>query len=179
MQIERIPELSLSVEDDRQIGVLLDAAFGAQMESGFDGRSYYQQRHHLRIMMRDGANVIGHIALLFRAIRIGDQLVQITGLAEVATHPDHAGQGVASTLLKDAIQQSRHSQAAFVVLFGDHPIYAKHGFRPMGNRLRYVALDDCRTHEVTARVDDALMVLSLGDVAWDPKAEVDLLGHLF
>jgi predicted N-acetyltransferase YhbS len=179
MQIEHIPELALTGHDDQQIADLLDTAFGRAGPSGFDGQSYYQQRHQLRIITRAGEAIIGHIALLFRAIRVGGRLVQITGLAEVATHPDHAGRGIASFLLKDAVAQSRNSLAEFMVLFGDHSIYAKHGFQSVSNPLRYVAMDDCKTHDVTTQIDDALMVLPLGDAVWDPQAEVDLLGHKF
>ncbi len=179
MQIEHIPELALTAQDDQQIADLVNTAFGGAGPSGFGGRSYHQQRHHLRIITRADGAVIGHIAVLFRAIRVGGQLVQITGLAEVATHPDHTGRGVASLLLKDAIVQSRDSLAAFVVLFGDHPIYTKHGFQSMGNPLRYGAMDGCRTDDVMTQIDDTLMVLPLGDAVWDPQGEVDLLGHKF
>jgi predicted N-acetyltransferase YhbS len=123
--------------------------------------------------------VVGHIALLFRAISMGKTIVPIVGLAEVATHPAHAGQGIASALLKRAIAHSRGSLANFIVLFGDHPIYAKHGFQTMKNPLRYVAMDGSQTYDVVTRIEDALMIVPLKDVVWDPEAKVDLMGHLF
>ena len=87
MQIERIEEMRLTHADDAAIGKLLDAAFNTE----FDGRSFYQNRHHVRFVVRDGDEIIGHMALGLRAIRMGDRLVQAAGLADVATAPDHRG----------------------------------------------------------------------------------------
>ena len=179
MQIETIPELSLCSDDDAAIGQLLDLAFTALGDDGYHGRSFYKQRHHQRIIARKEGQIIGHIALLFREIRIGVRRTPIIGLAEVGTHPDYQGQGVASKLLKETMRQSGQSLAQFIVLFGTHPIYARHGFVHMQNVLRYVVMDDCQTHRIITRVDDALAVLPLSNVIWDPAAEVDLLGHLF
>ncbi len=179
MQIETIDELSLSADDDQQIGQLLNAAFARMGDDGYNGRSFYKQRHHLRIIAREDGQIIGHIALLFREIRMGTRLTPIIGLAEVATHPDQERQGIASALLKETINRSRKGLADFIVLFGDHPIYAKHGFKTHANSLRYVVLDDCITHKIIERVDDALMVLPLRDTVWDVDSEVDLLGHIF
>ena len=179
MKIEAIPELALTAQDDAQIGALLDIAFADNSTGGFGGRSYYKQRHHLRIIMRDEGRIVGHIALLFRAIQVGAVHTQIVGLAEVATHPDLGGRGIATHLLKEAIAQSRQSLATFMVLFGDHPIYAKHGFETMPNMLRYVVMDSSKTATLTSEVRDGLMVLPLRDAQWDTSATVDLLGHLF
>lgn len=178
MQIERISELQLTRGDDDRIAALVDIAFRGR-DAGFGGRSYNKQRHHLRIIAREDGQIIGHIALLFRAIRMGDQIVQIIGLAEVATHPTHEGKGVATALLKETIRQSKQSLADFIILFGTHPIYAKHGFQKYANPLHYVVMDDCWTHKMITRVDDAFQVLALGEVDWDATAPVDLLGHLF
>ncbi len=179
MKIEQISELSLTADDDRQIGVLLEKAFGGKSGSGFGGRSYYKQRHHLRILVRDQEKVLGHIALLFRVIRVDKTFVPVVGLAEVATHPAHAGQGIASALLKRAIAHSQDSLANFIVLFGDHPIYAKHGFQSMKNPLRYVVMGGGQTNDIVTRIEDTLMVLPLKGVIWDTEAKVDLMGYLF
>ncbi|RYH01590.1 GNAT family N-acetyltransferase [Salipiger sp. IMCC34102] len=176
MHIETIPEWALSVEDDAGIADLLDRAFGPD----FGGRSFYKQRHHCRVLCRgEKGRVVGHIAVLMRDIRLGDRLVPITGLAEVATDPDRRGQGLATALLQEAIATSRASLADFIVLFGDRPIYAGHGFVRANNTLTYTVLDDATTHGVKRRVEDTLMVLPVGSAQWDFAAPVDLLGHLF
>ena len=179
IEIETRDELYLTPHEDAEIAVLLAAAFGQEGDDGFDGRSYYKQRHHLRVLGRIEGKLVGHIALCFRAIRIGDELVPIIGLAEVATLPDLGGQGIASRLLKQSIAVSRQTQARFMLLFGDHPVYAKHGFDSVTNTLRYTVIENGRSEEVVSAPTRYLRTLPLTDRPWDDLADVDLLGHLF
>ena len=176
MRIDVIAEMDLTPADDAAIAALLAEAFGPD----FDGRSYHKQRHHLRIVARgaDG-DIVGHIALLFRDIRLGDRLTPIVGLAEVSTRPSHRGRGIAGAMLHMALDRARRSLACFAVLFGNRPLYAGTGFVAAANPLTYVRLDDARSHGILQRTDDNLMVLPLRDVAWDPDAPVDLVGHIF
>ena len=173
--VERIAEWALSAEDDRQIAALLAASF----DTDFGGRSYFKQRHHLRIVEREGGRIIGHMAVAYCSIRLGDRLVEICGLADVATAPEARGRGVASALLGEALAFARETPAAFFVLFGDRPLYAGHGFVRQPNRMRFVAIHDGRLIDVREDTDDGLMVLPLGELTWDVKAEVDLLGPMF
>lgn len=177
MQIETHHEIALTQAADADIAALLESAFGK--DDGFEGRSFYKQHHHLRVLGRKGDQLIGHIALSYRAIRMGDALVPIIGLAEVATAPDHGGKGVASMLLKETIKIASGTQAAFILLFADHPIYERRGFKKVTNTLRFTQIEDSRSKEVVTRPTDALHVMAIGDQTWDDTADVDLLGHLF
>ena len=179
MQIETLHETALTADDDIAIGGLLDAAFAQVGEFGFNGRSYYKQRHHLRVIARIDDQIVGHIALNFRVVTLGETAVPIIGLAEVATHPDHGGKGIASALLEETIKTAATTQAGFIVLFGDHPIYARRGFLHAQNELRYVGIDEGHINTVITRVDPGLKVMSLRGRAWDGMAKLDLLGHLF
>lgn len=179
MQIDAVHELELSAADDAAIGALLDAAYADLGENGFQGRSYFSQRHHLRIVAREDDRIIGHVALLFRVIRLGDTVTPVIGLAEVATDPAREGRGVASLLLNEAISRSRDSIAAFIVLFGDHPIYRKSGFLSRTNLLRHVVIEAGQTREIRTGVDDALMILPLTDADWPDDVTVDLMGPMF
>ncbi|SFS19121.1 GNAT family N-acetyltransferase [Yoonia litorea] len=179
IEIENRDELSLTRAEDDEIAGLLSAAFGQNGDDDFGGRSFYKQRHHLRVLGRSDGRLIGHIAICFRVINVAGTLVPVTGLAEVATHPDHGGQGIAGQLLKHTIALLRQTQAAFVLLFGDHPVYARNGFRAVTNTLRYTKIEDSRTESVVSAPTRYLQVLPLTDQAWDDQADVDLLGHLF
>lgn len=174
MQIDRIEELRLTTADDAAIALLLGRCF----KTDFGGRSYFVQRHHVRLVVRD-PGIVGHMALTFRSVRTDDAIVPVVGLAEVATDPDRRGQGIASTLLKAAIEEARKSPAAFFLLFGDAGLYAAHGFVPVSNPLRYVVLDGLRSGDAEDGQSDELMVLPLRDAVWDPETPVDLLGHKF
>lgn len=175
MQIERVDETHLRPSDDALINTLLMRAFGED----FGNRSFHQQRHTLRLLTRQNERVIGHMALCYRAVRLGNTLHNIMGLAEVATDPEFRGQGVANRLLAAAIVEAKTTQAAFFLLFGDQPLYATGGFRAFPNPITYVDYDHARTGSVHHVVLDQLMVLPLHKTPWDDTATLDLLGHKF
>ncbi len=175
MQTERLEEMRLTATDDAQISTLLQAAFGP----GFNGRSYFQQRHHVRLVIRQDDRIVGHMALCLRAIRMGETLAQIAGLADVATDPAWQGQGIASKLMAAAIAEAGSSPADFFVLFGDRPLYAASGFLPKTNSVRFTDCSDVRTGDVMQTASEGLMVLPLGQMDWDDAAVIDLVGHAF
>ena len=175
MQIERIEELRLTPADDAAIARLLKAAFGTD----FGGRSFYQNRHHVRLVMRDGAQIIGHMALGLRAIRVGDRLVNAAGLAEVATDPAHRGKGIASALMTATIAEAQASIADFLILFGDQDLYAGVGFETKPNRSLSIAMYGARTGQHEHRQNEGLMVMQLRETVWDDTAEIDLMGFAF
>ncbi len=175
MQIERIDEIDLTPTDEDRIHTLLVRAF----DEDFGGRSFHQQRHNFRLILRDGDQIIGHMALCYRAIRMGQKLVPIMGLAEVATDPDHRGKGIASALMTDAIAAARASQATFFLLFGGQPLYAGRGFRSVPNTVKHTTHYHAWTGDVQTDSRGHLMVLELRDQRWDDTAPVDLLGFSF
>ena len=177
MRIDAIAELDLTQADDARIGALLDRAFGA--DAGYRGRSYHKQRHHLRLMAYDGGTLLGHLALLFRVIAMGDRAVPIIGIAEVATDPAHRGKGIATALLQAAIARSRATTAEFILLFGDRPIYAGMGFLPRTCTIRYLGMESGASTQIHTRVEPATRVLPLRETAWDDAALIDLAGPIF
>jgi predicted N-acetyltransferase YhbS len=177
MQIEAIHEIDLTRGQDEEIATLLSDAFGP--DTGYDNRSFYKQRFHMRLIMRDEDQVVGHVALLLREVRLGGQHVPIIGVGEVGTAHSHRGQGIATSLMTEAIAQSRKTLAAFMVLFGVRPLYAGLGFVNKPNKMRLMAVHELRTLRIDERCEPSLMVLPLKDEPWNNDALLDLLGPMF
>lgn len=175
MQIERISETDLTRADEEAISALLNRAF----DNDFGRFSYFQQRHHLRIVARLEGGIVGHMALGFRAIRLGDTIHDAATLAEVATDPDFQGQGIASALMPEMISAARAMGADFAMLFGNRPIYAGHGFGSVANHTTWLDLSGRSSIALRQGRAKDLMVLQLGDAGWDETAPLDLLGHKF
>jgi predicted N-acetyltransferase YhbS len=174
VNIDTVAETDLSAAHEDEIAALLARSFATD----FGGRSFYQQRHHLRFLARD-PDLVGHVAMTLRAIRIGDALTDIAGLAEVATDPAHRGKGIAAALVGTAIAQARGSRATHLMLFGDAGVYAAAGFRAAHNPMRWIDLTGARMGAIRSARATHLMVLPLRDRPWDPSAPLDLLGNLF
>lgn len=163
MLIEKIPEWQMNRQDDAEIASLLARCF----DTDFRGRSFFTQPHHLRLIHRQGP-VIAHMALLLRAIQLGDRHVIVAGLAEVATDATYRGRGIATCLLQEAITQARTSPAEFLLLFGTAKLYTTAGFRNISNQIADMALPDVH-----------LMMLPLQDAPWPDTALLDLNGPPF
>ncbi|QDY71102.1 GNAT family N-acetyltransferase [Qingshengfaniella alkalisoli] len=174
--IECIPEWHLTSLDERNIADLLDDAFGAGV---FNGRSFHKQRHHLRLIVRDGHHIIGHMALQYRAARLNDRLFDYIGLAEVATASNYRGQGIASQMLRAAIDKAHGTLADFMILFGTAKLYSAAGFVAYSNKLVSAEMSDCRTTAILNETAETLMVKPLGVQEWDSEATLDLLGPVF
>ena len=175
MTVETIPEHLLTNDDQAAVGALLARCF----DTDFGGRSFFQTRHSWRHVIRQGG-ITAHIAVQLRAVRLGGQLLTIAGIADVATDPDHRGQGLAARLLQAAIAAARQSTAQHVLLFGTARLYPAAGFRPTSNPLTYLDLTGARSGDLYRdRRVKHLQVLDIGPEPWDDTKPLDLLGGLF
>ena len=175
MLIEQIPEWKLGNPDEAEIAGLLARCF----ESDFGGRSYFQIRQHLRLVHRREGRIVGHMAIQFRAMRLGGRLISVAGLADVATDAGYRGQGIAAALLQEAIGIAKASPAEFFLLFGRAKLYPAAGFKRVRNDLVWTGMDGAQTGAVLRQPADGLMVLPLGEAAWDGSVVLDLLGPTF
>jgi predicted N-acetyltransferase YhbS len=174
MRIDRIEELRLAAEDEAAIAHLLAEAFGTE----FGGRSYFMQRHHLRLVARD-PGIVGHVGLTFRAVRFPDRLVPVLGVADVATAAERRGQGIAGRLIEAVIDEGKAGPAEFIALFGTAGLYEAAGFLPVSNPLRAVDMNGARTRGIIERQSANLLVMPLRGRAWDCDVPIDFLGHFF
>lgn len=173
--IELIADWDLTAQDEAQVAQLLKRCFATD----FGGRSYFQQRPHFRLIWREGGQIIGHMSVMMRAIRVGGALVDVAGLADVATDPDHRGKGIAAALLAKAIVRACATPAQFFLLFGTAKLYAAQGFVAAQNPITYIDMRDTQTGEVCREPVSGLRVLPLRGQVWPVNAPVDLIGHLF
>ncbi|MBL9048765.1 MAG: GNAT family N-acetyltransferase [Tabrizicola sp.] len=173
---ETIAEQALTAADDAAIATLLARCF----KTNFGGRSFFQTRHSWRHVIRDQDRITAHLAVQLRAVRLGDQLLTIAGIADVATAPEARGKGHAATLLQAALAEARQSPASHALLFGTAALYPAAGFRKVANPLTYLDLTGAWTGSLRRNEgSDHLQVLELSDRLWDDTLPLDLLGELF
>lgn len=176
MQIERYEETRLPVEVEAQIAALLALAFPDP--PGFDGRSFYCQRHHIRLVLKD-PKPVAHLAICLREIRLGDRMLRMAGFAEVATHPDRRGEGIAARLVQAGIDEARAMRADLVALFGTAGVYSGAGFNQIPNQIRFVDLQNVQTNNIRHGATENFKILPLTKLDWDDTAVLDLVGGGF
>lgn len=166
---------SLRKDEGPALAELLDVAF----PSTFEGRTFYKQQPHLRLLAFEQERLIGHVGLDLRAITIGGQVYEIVGIIDLCVARGMRRKAIGSHLLGAA--EGLGTGRSFSVLFADdHRIYQANGYdriRPAVTR--WLAIDNLRSHSVIERdLSGLLMAKSLGFRPW-PHGKIDLLGHLF
>lgn len=175
IQVFAEPMLPAAVQD--QLRPLLDEAF----PGFFNGRIYVKQQPHFRIVMHSESQLIAHVALDYRVIRIGADIIRICGVIDLCVQKNCRGQGIGSQLLEQTEVHARKAQVCFVVLMADlHDFYSRHGFiRIQAATTKWLAIEDRASHSLTEQdLSDCFMAKPLTRLGW-PEGPIDLLGYLF
>ncbi len=173
--IRRVEELRLTDELERDIAALLSEC----MSVDYEGRSFFQNRFHCRFIVECEGQIIGHLAIAYRAIRLGKVLVDIIGIGEVAVAASYRHQGIGSRLVEAALEEGRSARADFAALFGEKSMYAGAGFIHAPNRLTISEMEGSRTGFMVREFNEHFMIFPLGDLKWDDNVLVDLAGFPF
>ncbi|BAM03437.1 GNAT family N-acetyltransferase [Phycisphaera mikurensis] len=175
MNVERHEELRLAPALDREIAELIGRVF----PTDFGGRSFFQNRHHARFLVRVGGTLAGHLAVCHRAVRLGYRVLDVLGIAEVAVDPAFRRRGIGVALVEAALREGRAAGVDAVLLFGVESIYARAGFVAVKNPITRIDMRGVRTGEIVREEAEHLMVHPLGESGWDATAPLDLAGFTF
>ena len=162
-------------DDGPALAALLDDAF----PEVFEGRTFYKQQPHSRVLAFEGERLIGQVGLDLRAVTIDGGLYEIAGIVDLCVAPAMRGRAVGSALLAAAEDVGAGRDFALLCA-DDQRLYRAHGYSAVTPApTRWFAIDGLRSHSVIERdLGDCLMAKPLGPRAW-PGGPIDLLGTLF
>lgn len=175
--IDFIPEYSLSDSELAALAALLDECF----PDTFEGRSYFKQLPHARLILRMDGAIVGQLGLDFRMVRAGATLVPVFGIIDLCVAPSLRQRGHGTTLLQEAEGIASGSRAQFMLAMADcHDIYARLGYAPVAAvATKWLAIEDRNSIVVIERdLSDCFLVKPLGAAAW-PAGQIDMLGYLY
>ena len=175
IEIRRTDEMRLTPQFEAEIARLLEEPF----RGVFGTRTFFQNRHHVRFTAHKDEMLVGHLALGLRAVRLGDKLMDVIGIAEVGVDKDHRGEGIARSLVMAALEEGRASPASFALLFGDAKIYGSMGFAKATNTITSTKFEAARTGETVTETEHPLMVCPLTGRTWNNTPDLDLAGFRF
>jgi len=90
------------------------------------------------LILKDGLDVVGHLALYRREVGIGDENVEIGMIGGVVVAPAQRGRGHSRTLVQRAHAYLREQAVPFSVLFALQPrVFQSSGYKPMRNETRF------------------------------------------
>jgi len=157
----------------------LTALLEQSFPNTFDGRSFFKQEPHDRIVASTSDSLVAQVGIDRRTINVGGKRLKIVGVIDLCVAEEYRKKGIARALLRAV--ENFSDDREFVVLMADRQaIYAKSGYVSLKPALtKWLAIEDLRSHSIMEReLSDCFMYKSLQDTKW-PDGEIDLLGYLF
>ena len=159
---------------DAKIRALLATCFVKPQDAVFQTQRYFREPYPHRWIVADETGAfIAHVGAHEKTVRAAGKTYRIAGIAEVCVHPDHRGQGLVRTMLRQAHRGLARRGFDFAVLFGDPKVYASSGYACVGNLFH-----DENIAGRIRRKNVAAMVHPLGKTPW-PRGRAHLPGPTF
>ena len=161
---------------EADLASLLEACF----PDTFEGRTYFKQLPHARLLMRE-QDLIAQVALDLRVIRVGSDFLRVLGIIDLCVAPGHRGRGLAGRLLQAAEATASDWAAEFTVLFADRPtLYQRNGYQsPDPAPVTWLGIEDrVSCGQLHRDFSGTLWCKSISGKTW-PPGPIDLLGYLF
>jgi len=147
----------------------------------FEGRTYFKQLPHVRLLAKEGESIVGQVGIDGRVVNVEGTSVSIFGLIDLAVHPARRGKRVGTLLLAEAERIARVCEREFLVLMANrHDLYLKEGYvRVQPALTKWLAIEDRQSVELTDQdLGDCFLVKPLTERTW-PAGKIDMLGYLF
>jgi|GEM_PF-2715772 len=172
MKYELIHELDVTPEDHTAFSAHIRAAFAENSASPGD-RSFFFEPPHMRIVCRCDGQVVGHLAMFLRTVRVGEVNANTAAFGDVSVAKAYRRRGIAGDLVRRALKVAEDKGLDFVWLAGDERIYFEAGFLATANVVTRVSWE---TGESISDAAHDMLVHDLDSWDWNDDAPVNLLG---
>lgn len=175
--IEVLPETQLTSATDNAISVLLDTCF----PDTFEGRSYFKQIPHGRILAwKDGA-LAGHMGYDLRIMRFGEQLKRVFGIIDLCVEATQRQQGIGAALLQTAISHAEEARADAMLLVTQQPsYYTRFGFVTVSTAaVTWLGIEDRRSVGLLTESLAGEIMVRVEKNTPLPIEQIDMLGYLY
>ena len=122
---------------------LVSEAFGySNPDHYFQDFPIWGSSEVLRLGAFQNGTLSSHVGVRFTRIKTSSGLVPIALIGAVATAPGSRGQGLSTSLLREALTRIDAQEIDWTLLWGsEHEFYAKLGFSPQGIQARALVAD--------------------------------------
>lgn len=143
-------------------------------------RSYFKQLPHFRYLAFAEDELVAHMGVDHRVIRVGDSVFTIFGVIDLFVRPSCRRQGIASQLLSLLTELALTKSIDFLFLVSHYdPIYLNNGFQAISQECSWLGIEEHKNCGVlTETIEENFMIKQTGDKTWT-KGQIDLLGYMF
>lgn len=181
MTLEFINEFQITPSISKEINELLRLSF---QEVDYQGRDFFKQLPHYRILAKKGDRIIGQLAIDLRMMNLGGSPINVFGVIDLCVHPDLQGEGVGKKLLQkfEAIANEHSHKIDFLFLVTEKSdYYKKLGYQEITSlEVAWLKIDQCENLGMGKElVDDvSFMIKSISAKEWTDN-KLDMLGYWY
>lgn len=177
MQVEILREYAVDAQLSSEIAGLLECSFPNE----FDGRTYFKQLPHFRLIVRQNHKLVGQLGVDHRIIVVGEQYFEIFGIIDLCVHPNSRCRGIGKLLLEQVNLIAKTAEVDFCIAFADDSrLYTRCGYsRTAPSLTTWLGIEERKTIGVIERdMSDILIIKEVSGKKW-LVGQIDLLGYLF
>ena len=179
MKFELIEEFKLDEKTKKDIANLLKISFP---EENFQGRTYFKQLPHYRLLLKIDDKLIGQLGLDYRVMSMNEKPIRVLGVIDLMIDQKFQGKGYGTILLKelDIIAESFSNNIDFLFLVADkHKFYENCGYKLIKQRVIWLKTEEHINYGIgNEEVDDCLMYKQVGEIKWQ-EGTLDMLGYWY
>ena len=170
-------DFQITPAQDDSLRELFQLCFKRELAYLEHQRYFRELPPHRWMIFGDTDEIIAHVAVYEKLLGTDSGLLPVIGIAEVCTHPDYRGRGLARAILAEIHDWARAQGFDWSLLFGSHAIYGGSGYARIDNPIR--ALDYQSGAWKTETLEYALARQLRQSAAPWPHGTIDLRGPHF
>lgn len=117
ISIQTVIESEISAELDREIRSLLCECFPADAGEFSQHRAWHDSIPAYSVIARDAGDLVGHIGIVEREVRVGNQSLLVAGVQNFCVRASHRGAGLSAELMRLALAEAAARSIPFGLLF--------------------------------------------------------------
>ena len=149
LQPRIVKESELDEKLDAAIKKSLCLCFPHNKEVFLQTRYWHNSVPVYSALIEDGDNIIAHVSVIDRIVKVGDKKCRVAGVQNVFVLPEYRGKGLSDTVLKTAMAEAKRKGFDFGLLFTgekNKKVYARNGWVQI-NEQKFIRIEDGREIE--------------------------------
>lgn len=115
--LDIVNESDMTPELDTAIRECLCVCFPDDAAVFSRSRAWHGTAPEYTLLYRDGGQVVGHVGVIVREVRVGAELVRVAGIQNMAIRPQGRKSGLGAALMTTAMDEAARRGVPFGILF--------------------------------------------------------------